>query len=82
MATSFIVSELGVPLSKGKGEGEGRINDCLHELFSTLCHSRRKDAGQLRPRKNINIPLFIHRLFVHSSNSKVQEKEQSILYLT
>lgn len=79
-ATSFIVTELGVPLSKG--EGEGRINDCLHELFSTLCHFGRKDARQLRPRKNINIPLLIHRLFFHSSNSKVHEKEQSILYLT
>ena len=65
-----------------QGEGEGRINDCLHELFSTLCHSRRrKDAGQLGPRKNINTSLFIHSLFVHSSNSKAHEKEQSILYL-
>lgn len=34
MATSFIVSEVGVPQSEG--EGERRINDCLHELFSTV----------------------------------------------
>lgn len=32
VATSFIVSGLGVPQSKGEG---GRINDCSHELFST-----------------------------------------------
>lgn len=31
---------------------------------------------------NINIPLFIHRLFVHSSYTKVHETEQNILCLT
>lgn len=77
VATSFMVSGRGVPQSKGEG---GRINDCSHELFSTLAIP--EDVGQLRPRKNINTALFIHRLFVHSSNSKAHKKEQSILYLT
>lgn len=34
MATGFLVSEVGVPQSEG--EGEGKINDCLHELFSAV----------------------------------------------
>lgn len=81
MATGLIISEPGVP-ALSKGEGEGRINDCLQELFRTHWHSRRKHVRQLRSRKNINIPLFIHRLLVHSSNTKVHETEQSILCLT
>lgn len=77
MATGLITSE-----HLSKGEGEGRINDCLQELFRTHWHSRRKCVRQLSLRKNINISLFIHRLFAHSSNTEVHETEQSVLYLT
>lgn len=80
MASRLTISELGVP-TQSKG-AKGRINDCLQELFRTHWHSRRKHVRQLRSRKNINIPLFIHRLFVYSSNTKVHETEQSILCLT
>lgn len=73
--TCSIISGAGVPQSNR--EGEGSINDCLYELFSTRCHSNwKKGPGQLKLSMNINIVLFIHRPFVPSYQVKHMRKSK------